>query len=1096
MRLRLPFLSRTALAIVAALLTDVGGFHQDAAAQIAPPLDVTASQPIYNSDGATLLLGSNPYAASFGYPVVAGCLVQVIDAGSNGIADAPDYNGNPTGDDAVIGATTIGSGIAPDVTLSGRFSASIYPPPATGSRVYIRVFNAPTSTAATCYGQSSLFIVAGVNVLDASALGLAATLQPRTAINGTNVTYAGTFVLGSNSPFSTLVVTNGGVLTSDASVIGNSAASGSNSVWVGGAGSVWNNTGNLTVGNTGSFNSLWVGMGGQVLSSNIVIGAGAGSSNNAVNLAGGNLSATNSHGDGFLEVRNGALTVNAGTVTVNQLVSTNYANSLVNVNGGSLVAPLVLNAGQFTMTGGTLNVVGAFTNAPGGVFAFSGGNAFVPLQMNNMGLFTQSGGFFDPEVFTNSGSFILSGGMNVDEVFLNLASGTVLQSGGEHNVNAATNLGSWFVSGGVANLTNLFIEFGGVFTNAGGALVSTGSIDVRNGVFVLNSGTVMVNQLLATNFASSVMAFNGGTLNSGGSTVNNGSIFQVGDGSGSATLHLNGGTHSFANGLFINTNATLSGTGAITGVITNAGSIAPGDSAGVLSGSSSLTLLGNSLLVMQLAGTNDWLYDQIVLAGALNFGGTLNVSLLDGFTVGAGNRFDLFDFSGSSGAFSLTNLPGLDPLMYWDTSALYSTGEIEADWMTGALQVTLSPAAAIGAGAQWQVDGGVWQNSGDTVTNLVIGDHTLAFKDVAGWVKPTNRVVQIAFGETTVTNGSYELTPTLLAAVSRKTHGAAGAFDLSLNLNSGANPTVEPRKNGPTQVLFTFNKTMAAMDGVLSANEFTLTNATFVSANMASSNLTLNLTNAVDQSKVTVVLKGLSDLAGNALAGTNEVRIGALYGDANQSGSVSIGDMGAMKAKLSPTVTVTNFLCDANLTGSVTIGDMQVAKNNLAHSVPLGGLTGGGTFAPSLSLESAFAAPAAPVFPATLGEALGAPELAWSTNGDEVWSPTLAPDGSVAAWSGSIGDLNVSWLETTVTGLGTITFQWKASSELNGDWLTFSVDGVEQPGRISGETDWQTLTFSISSGTHRLTWTYAKNRANAVGYDAGWVRRVNWQRSP
>ena len=44
---------------------------------------------------------------------------------------------------------------------------------------------------------------------------------------------------------------------------------------------------------------------------------------------------------------------------------------------------------------------------------------------------------------------------------------------------------------------------------------------------------------------------------------------------------------------------------------------------------------------------------------------------------------------------------------------------------------------------------------------------------------------------------------------------------------------------------------------------------------------------------------------------------------------------------------------------------------------------------------------------------------------------------------------------------GVMTFQWKVSSEPGGDFLTFSVDGVEQPGCISGEAGWQTLAFTI-----------------------------------
>jgi hypothetical protein len=132
----------------------------------------------------------------------------------------------------------------------------------------------------------------------------------------------------------------------------------------------------------------------------------------------------------------------------------------------------------------------------------------------------------------------------------------------------------------------------------------------------------------------------------------------------------------------------------------------------------------------------------------------------------------------------------------------------------------------------------------------------------------------------------------------------------------------------------------------------------------------------------------------------------------------------------------------------------------------------------------------------TLGEALGAPLLRWSSNGDTVWTPTVNLDGSPAAWSGPVGDYEVSWVETTVTGPGWVSFEWKVSSEWNGDWLTFAMDGVEQPGRISGEVDWQGAVFSVPAGVHRLSWTYGKNGDRAAGLDAGWLRRVSFTRSP
>ena len=850
--------------------------------------------------------------------------------------------------------------------------------------------------------------------------------------------------------------------------------------------------GSLLVGSANSGNSLLLTNGGTVWATNIIVGASASSTGNVVTVSGGRLYSTNSTGGGALNVLYGTLNLNSGTVTVDRLLLTNFANSVFNFNGGVLQAGQVFSAQPMTVNGGTLTLADSFVNSPGGTLQLNSGGMIVPGSMNNQGSFVQNGGLFDPLVFTNSGSFVLNSGTNMDGVFLNLASGTVQQNGGEHDVNVVTNFGSWTIFGGVANLTNVVIDGGGVFTNAGGLLVSTnalgtGGMDVRNGTLALISGTVTVNQLYATNFANSVVSFNGGTLNSGGSTVNNGSIFQVGDGTDAATLDLFGGTHSFANDLFINTNAILTGTGAITGSITDAGLIAPGNGFGVITNTGNLTMLGNGAVTMELGGTNAWLYDQFDLTGALSFGGTLNVALLNGYTPQAGDQFNLFDFGSGSGAFSVTNLPTLSPTLYWNTSALYSTGVIEADQSTGSVRMVLAPQAAIDAGAAWQVDAdGNWHTNNETVAGLVVGSHTLSYTNLIGWIAPTNQTIQIAFGTTTTNTGTYQLTPLLLAAVSRKTQGA-GTFDLNLNLNGTPSATVEPRVSGPTQLVFTFNKAMAAADGTLDATEFTVTNATFVSASIASSNLTLNLTSVVDQSKVTVVMNGLTDLAGNPLSGTNAVLVRSLYGDVNQSGTVNAVDLQQVKNNLLAALTPANLLCDVNSSGTINAVDLQQIKNNLLHSASL---ADSGMTQTLSSSDAGNSVTNSALATTTLGEALGATTLTWSTDGDAPWTATLAEDGSSAAMNGSIGDLNVSWVETTVTGPGTLSFDWMVSSELNGDYLTFAIDGVDQPGAISGEVNWQTLTFNIPAGTHRLTWTYSKNGSTATGLDASWLRRV------
>ncbi|GMW00543.1 MAG: hypothetical protein AMXMBFR84_16800 [Candidatus Hydrogenedentota bacterium] len=73
----------------------------------------------------------------------------------------------------------------------------------------------------------------------------------------------------------------------------------------------------------------------------------------------------------------------------------------------------------------------------------------------------------------------------------------------------------------------------------------------------------------------------------------------------------------------------------------------------------------------------------------------------------------------------------------------------------GSLNVTISPAGAISAGAKWRVDGGTPQDSGATVSGLPIGDHTVSFDAIANWDAPTNKTVTISEETTTNDSGAY-----------------------------------------------------------------------------------------------------------------------------------------------------------------------------------------------------------------------------------------------------------------------------------------------------------------------------------------------------
>ncbi len=96
--------------------------------------------------------------------------------------------------------------------------------------------------------------------------------------------------------------------------------------------------------------------------------------------------------------------------------------------------------------------------------------------------------------------------------------------------------------------------------------------------------------------------------------------------------------------------------------------------------------------------------------------------------------------------------PSNQSLAISNNQTTFSTGTYI---LQGSLQVTLSPAGAVSAGAQWQIDGGAWQNSGMTIAGLTAGDHTVSFSTVAGWATPTAQTVTISNGQTNTANGIY-----------------------------------------------------------------------------------------------------------------------------------------------------------------------------------------------------------------------------------------------------------------------------------------------------------------------------------------------------
>ncbi len=73
----------------------------------------------------------------------------------------------------------------------------------------------------------------------------------------------------------------------------------------------------------------------------------------------------------------------------------------------------------------------------------------------------------------------------------------------------------------------------------------------------------------------------------------------------------------------------------------------------------------------------------------------------------------------------------------------------------GSIKVTITPSAAA-AGAKWTYDSDTTQHSsGETVTNVPAGAHTVKFTDVAGFTKPADQAVTVTGGQTAEVTGAY-----------------------------------------------------------------------------------------------------------------------------------------------------------------------------------------------------------------------------------------------------------------------------------------------------------------------------------------------------
>jgi hypothetical protein len=191
---------------------------------------------------------------------------------------------------------------------------------------------------------------------------------------------------------------------------------------------------------------------------------------------------------------------------------------------------------------------------------------------------------------------------------------------------------------------------------------------------------------------------------------------------------------------------TLGGTGTITSAVTVNGTVAPGLSVGTLKFSGNLSHQAGSALEMELGGSGTGEYDRVEVAGQFTAGGTLAVSLVDGFVSLPGAEFEVVTFGSRSGDFTILNNTGFAGLTFekdWSSNSLTlraaaTPGDANLDGL-----VTIADLGILAA--NWQQSDVTWLQADFT------GDGAVTIADLgilaANWQAGTNGGAPISFGE-------------------------------------------------------------------------------------------------------------------------------------------------------------------------------------------------------------------------------------------------------------------------------------------------------------------------------------------------------------
>jgi T5SS/PEP-CTERM-associated repeat protein len=433
--------------------------------------------------------------------------------------------------------------------------------------------------------------------------------------------------------------------------------------------------------------STWIGTNADSIGEAIVTG-------NNSNWTNGSELQVGSYGSGTLQIEA------AGNVS-------NEGNGYIGTFDGSFGAVTVRGAGS-TWTGGTQLHVGSVGTGTlrieAGGSVSNNGNGYLGTFSGSSGTAVVTG---DGATWTNrtelqvgsngSGTLQIEAGGNVS----NVGNGYIGTFDGSFGTVTVRGAGSTWTNQSELQVASngrgtLSIEDGGRVSSQAGFIGTfangLGTVNVTgSGSTWTNAGSLRIGSrgsgllriadgALVSTVSSSVGDQQGAdgavTVTGMGSTLTNSGLLSIGNGGTGVLTVADEGIASASFGVLVGSTGTIAGNGSVAANVANFGTVSPGAPVGTLSITGNYSQDSTATLELEFGGIELGAeYDSLQIGGLANLNGTLDVALLDGFVLAAGQAFNILTASaGVSGTFVTELLPALSGGLLWNV--VYGTNSV------------------------------------------------------------------------------------------------------------------------------------------------------------------------------------------------------------------------------------------------------------------------------------------------------------------------------------------------------------------------------------------------------------------------------------